>query len=76
MKKTLNYDEASGQYFYKNGQSIMETAMITTPLIRYVKTVFDNPQDMRSYGLNVFSESCPFYCGNDYNSAWTSYLNG
>lgn len=76
VKKTLNYDEASGQYFYKNGQSIMETAMITTPLIRYVKTVFDNPQDMRSYGLNVFSESCPFYFGNDYNSAWTSYLNG
>lgn len=74
VKKTLRYDENTGQYFYKDGQAIMETAMITTPLVRYVKTVFDSPADMRSYSLNVFSESCPFYFGNDFSSAWKSYL--
>ena len=76
VKKTLRYDEATGQYFYKNGQQIMETAMITTPLVRYVRTTFDSPQDMRSYGLNVYSESCPFYFGNDYSGAWDNYLAG
>ena len=76
VKKTLRYDEATGQYFDKNGQQIMETAMITTPLVRYVRTTFDSPQDMRSYGLNVYSESCPFYFGNDYSGAWDNYLAG
>lgn len=75
IKKNLRYDERSGQYFYKNGQNIMEAAIITTPLIRYVKTVFENPKDMRSYSLNVYSESCPFYFGNDYSTAWQTYLN-
>lgn len=74
VRKTLRYDGDTGQYFYKEGQSIMEADMITRPLIRYVKTVFENPKDMRSYSLNVFSESCPFYFGNDYAGAWASYL--
>lgn len=76
VKKTLRYDEETGQYFYKDNQSLLTTSMITTPLVRYVKTVFASPQDMRSYGLNVYSESCPFYFGNDYSSAWDGYLNG
>lgn len=74
VKKTLQYDVSSGQYFYKTGQDILTTNMITVPLIRYVKTEFDSPEDMRSYALNAFSESCPFYFGNDYKGAWDNYL--
>lgn len=76
VKNTLRYDEASGQYFYNDNQNLMSSAMITTPLIRYVKTTFPNPQEMRSYGLNAYSECVPFYFGNDYSSAWSNYLNG
>ncbi len=75
VKNTLQYDEATGQYYYKTGQNILATNMITVPLIRYVKTVFDSPDDMRSYALYAYSESCPFYFGNDYSGAWNNYLN-
>lgn len=74
ISKNLIYDETIGEYFYDAGDQIMENPIITVPLVRFVKTVFDNPKDMRSYGLNVFSESVPFYFGSDYSSAWTNYL--
>lgn len=75
VKNTLQYDEATGQFFYKTDQKILTTNMITVPLIRYVKTTFDSPDDMRRYSLYAYSESCPFYFGNDYSGAWNNYLN-
>lgn len=75
VKETLRYDAESGQYFYNDGQALMTSNMITTPLIRYVKTVFTDAKDMRTYGLYVSAESCPFYFANDYANAWKAYAN-
>ena len=74
-KDQLVYDETIGEYFYKNNQNPFSANCMTTPLIRYVRTNFANPADMRSYDLNVYSESVPFYFGNDYSSAWMNYLD-
>lgn len=71
------YDKQWGEHFYPEGENVMVShAAITTPLIRYVKTEFDSPEDMRTYSLHVYSESVPFYFGTDYASAWRNYLNG
>lgn len=69
----FRYDESIGEYFYKN-RNIVSASCMTTPLIRYVRTEFAEPKDMRSYDLNVYSESVPFYFGNDYASCWANYL--
>lgn len=74
--KNFNYDKGLGEYFYKSAnQQIVSASCMTTPLMRYVKTIFDSPADMRSYNLNVYSESVPYYFGNDYSQAWQNYLN-
>ena len=75
ISRNLDYDDDLGEYFYKpNKKDIISGREITTPLVRYVKTVFDSPQDMRSYELSVKEESVPFYLGNDYRSAWANYI--
>lgn len=71
----LVYDEAIGEYFYKDGQALKSASCLTTPLVQHVKTNFDSPADMRSYDLIVSSESVPFYFGSNYQEAWTNYLN-
>ena len=53
----------------------MSEPCLTNPLVQSVKTVFDEPVDMRTYNLNVYSESVPYYFGNDYQTAWDNYLN-
>lgn len=76
VSKDLNYDHALGEYFYKGMDSVLLTKKcITVPLIRYVRTEFDEPVDIRSYNLNVFSESVPYYFGMDYQKAWENYLD-
>jgi len=74
IAKSLTYDDNLGEFFYKANQSIIEKSCITPPLIRYVKTDFANPADMRSYNLNVSGESVPFYFGGNYSDAWTNYI--
>ncbi len=71
--KNLTYDESDGQYYYKD-TDFYTAPIITTPLVRYMKTVFDGPVDMRSYYLYVYEESVPFYFGSDYADAWENYL--
>lgn len=70
----LTYDKNLGEYFYPNGQDIISERCITTPLFRYVRTVFSQPKDMRSYSLHVYNESVPFYFGNNYAQSWDNYL--
>lgn len=72
--KKLTYDKGLGEYFYPTNQAIMTKSCLTTPLVRYIKTEFTEPKDMRTYYLNVYCESVPFYFGNDYSQAWTNYL--
>lgn len=71
----LVYDKKHGEWFYPDEErEIISDVCITTPLIRYVKTEFSNPADMRTYDIHVADESVPFYFGNDYASAWRNYL--
>ena len=73
----FTYDKTIGEYFYPDGSGLMVShPAITTPLFRYLKTEFDAPEDMRTYSVYVYSESVPFYYGEDYASAWRNYLNG
>lgn len=74
ISKDLVYDNVLGEYFYKPNGQLISCREITTPLIRYVKTEFSEPKDMRSYELNVKEESVPFYFGNDCLSAWDNYI--
>lgn len=70
----LTYDKDLGEYFYPDGQAVIAERCITTPLFKHVRTVFDEPKDMRSYSLHVYNESVPFYFGNDYAQSWENYL--
>ena len=70
----LTYDKVLGEYFYPEGQEIIVERCITMPLFRYVRTVFSEAKDMRSYSLHVYNESVPFYFGNDYAQSWDNYL--
>lgn len=72
----LIWDETLGEYFYERDGELIECREITVPLIRYVKTEFETPKDMRSYELNVSEESVPFYFGNDCFQAWDNYISG
>lgn len=74
IKGKLTYDKLWGEYFYPSSQAIITHPSITTPLIRYVKTEFASPKDMRTYMLNVYNESVPFYFGSDYKQSWENYL--
>lgn len=69
----LELDGEQYRYFYKEGIDIQTNPIITVPLIRYVRTTFANPKDMESYGINIISQSCPFYGGSDYKEAWANY---
>lgn len=69
----LTLDGTQYRYFYKDGVDIQTNPIITVPLIRYVRTVFANPKDMASYGINIIAQSCPFYGGPDYKGAWANY---
>ncbi|MCD8362304.1 MAG: hypothetical protein LUC98_04965 [Lachnospiraceae bacterium] len=69
----LTYDASNGQYYYKDANFYI-APIITTPLVQYMKTVFDEPVDMRSYYLYAYEESVPFYFGSDYAEAWENYL--
>lgn len=71
----LVYDKDLGEWFYPdNERNIFSDTCITTPLIRYVKTEFSTPEDMRTYDIHVVNESVPFYFGNNYKDAWEAYL--
>jgi hypothetical protein len=72
----LIWDEDLGEYFYHENDELKVCDEITVPLIRYVKTTFDNVKDLRTYELSVSEESVPFYFGDDYMSAWTAYIEG
>ena len=74
VKSKVDYDKGLGEYFYRNA-NILSEPCLTNPLVQSVKTVFDEPVDMRTYNLNVYSESVPYYFGNDYQTAWDNYLN-
>lgn len=74
ISKNLNYAEELGEYFYKKSdQTIISDDIVTVPLVRYMKTTFTEPVDIRSYAINVYSECVPFYFGSDYASAWENY---
>lgn len=73
LKAHFTYNSSTGHYEYPTAQEILNNNSITVPLIRYVKTQFVDAKDMRSYGLNVYNESCPFYLGSDYETAWRNY---
>lgn len=75
LKAHFTYNSATGHYEYPAAQEILSGSSITVPLIRYVKTQFADAKDMRSYGLNVYDESCPAYLGSDHASAWKAYTN-
>ncbi len=63
-----------GEYFYHEDDELKECREITVPLIRYAKTEFKEPKDMRSYELSVSEESVPFYFGNSCLEAWDNYI--
>lgn len=75
-KENLKLDETDGHYRYLDGkdEGNLPTKMRTTKLITQLRTNFGNYQDMRSYDVYVYDESCPYYFGNDYSSAWSSYI--
>lgn len=73
IEKELLFDVSQYRYFYKENNELIESPIITVPLIRYVSSAFADPKDMRTYGINVIAQSCPFYTGNDYADAWTNY---
>lgn len=71
----LTYDKKHGEWFYPtSAKDIIADRCITKPLIRYVKTTFASPKDMRTYELNVYEESVPYYFGNSCRNAWDNYL--
>lgn len=71
----LYYDKNLGEHFYPDDvRDLISAQSITAPLIRYVKTQFSSPSDMRTYDIHVYDESVPFYFGNDYSQAWENYL--
>lgn len=75
VSSKLVYDKKHGEWFYPDEErELFSDVCITTPLIRYVKTEFDSPEDMRTYDIHVADEAVPFYFGNDYKSAWEAYL--
>lgn len=76
ISKDLIWDSVLGEYFYEDDGQLKQCREITTPLIRYVKTEFSEPKDMRSYELNVSEESVPFYFGNSCLEAWDNYISG
>ena len=74
FKGDLVYNAETNTWYYQDGDTVRQLDIITTPLIRYVRTTFDEPADMRSYGINVHTEDCPFYLGGNYAEAWEAYL--
>lgn len=76
ISEDLIWDPILGEYFYHEKDTLKTCREITVPLIRYVKTEFSEPKDMRSYELNVSEESVPFYFGNDCFQAWDNYISG
>lgn len=75
IRDGLVYDKTIGEWFYDpDDTNIRKDPVITVPLIRYVKTEFTEPADMRGYYLHVYNESVPFYFGNDYKQSWDNYL--
>lgn len=71
----LNTDD--GHYTYIDGkdEGNLPSKMRSTKLIKMIRTDFGNYQDMKSYDVLIYNESCPYYFGNDYVSAWTEYVN-
>lgn len=76
MHPQFIYDNLLGEYFYNDGQNIVSSPMLTTPLITRVRTTFPTEHDMRSYQLSVNEESVPFYFGTDAVSAFEAYDQG
>lgn len=79
LQDKLTYSKETNTWYY-NGNSVVEPGgggtILTTPLFTQVRTTFNSPADIRSYGITAHTESCPFYLGNDYSSAWASYDAG
>lgn len=75
LEKKLDYDAGQFRYFYKNPNTteVITGSIITTPLIKHVKNRFEHPQDIKSYGINIVAQSCPFYNGSNYIEAWANY---
>lgn len=75
LERKLTYDAGQFRYFYKdtNSTEVLSGPILTTPLIKHVKNRFENPQDIKSYGINVVAQSCPFYNGSNYSEAWANY---
>lgn len=72
---TIELNPDDGHYYYKDGKDEKDipAAMRTTKLITGIRTNFANYQDMRSYDVIIYNESCPYYFGNDYTAAWNTY---
>lgn len=75
IEKKLIYNENLGEYFYPKDGELITATCITTPLVTHVRTEFATAADMRSYDLNVSSDSVPFYFGSNYQEAWSNYVD-
>lgn len=72
---TIELNQDDGHYYYLDGKDEKDipNKMRTTKLITGIRTNFDNYQDMRSYDVIIYNESCPYYFGDSYAGAWTAY---
>lgn len=50
------------------------STMLTTPLIKYVKTTFPSKRTIRNYTIDVQQDAVATYLGDNYASAWASVL--
>lgn len=71
-------NDSDGHYIYtgdydENNITDISSDIITTKLIRKIRTSFSNYQNMQSYDVYVFNESCPYYLGEGYANTWENY---
>lgn len=73
----LVLNTSDGHYTYKDGkdEDSLPSDMHTTKLIKKIRTNYGTYQNMKSYNIYIYNESCPFYFGNDFSSAWDGYIN-